>query len=84
MRSIRRDDPPTGFNEPAKLPSGNAERQQWQRANSAWWEQHPMRYDWEKRVDALEGSKDFFAEVDKRFFGNAQDICPGGESLSIA
>jgi len=37
---------------------------QWQQANRAFWENHPMRYDWTQPV-ALNGhSLEFFAEVD--------------------
>jgi ubiquinone/menaquinone biosynthesis C-methylase UbiE len=72
----KRADPPLGFNQPTTLPSGNEERLQWQQANSTWWEQHPMRYDWRECIDAPEQSQAFFAEIDKRFFEAARTFMP--------
>jgi len=76
MLTIRMDNVPPGFNQPTKLPSGNEERLQWQRANIAWWEQHPMRYDWKESIDAPAQSGDFYAEIDKRFFDTARVFMP--------
>jgi ubiquinone/menaquinone biosynthesis C-methylase UbiE len=74
--SLEKNNPPAGFDHPTTLPSGSEERLQWQRANSDWWEQHPMRYDWRERVDAPEQSKGFFDEIDKRFFDAARVFMP--------
>jgi ubiquinone/menaquinone biosynthesis C-methylase UbiE len=71
-----KDDLPFGFDQPTKLPSGNEERLQWQQANSAWWEQHPMRYDSKERINASVWSEGFFAEIDRRFFEAARVFIP--------
>jgi 2-polyprenyl-3-methyl-5-hydroxy-6-metoxy-1,4-benzoquinol methylase len=40
-----------------------------QAANKAWWTQQPMQYDWHGTNAAAEGTYEFYAEVDRRFFG---------------
>ena len=37
---------PEEFSAPTALPKSEEEAQKWQEANAAWWETHPMRYDW--------------------------------------
>ncbi len=37
-----------------------------QRANASWWSANPMSYDWERRIDAPEGTPDFFRQSDAR------------------
>jgi ubiquinone/menaquinone biosynthesis C-methylase UbiE len=59
---------PEGFGEPTALPSSMEEHQGWQRANREWWENHPMRYDWKGGIPFAEFSKEFYAEIDRRFF----------------
>lgn len=36
-----------------------------------WWDKHPMTYDWQRTIPFLEGSQEFFEEVDRRFFSSA-------------
>jgi SAM-dependent methyltransferase len=38
-----------------------------QQANRAWWEAHPMTYDWEETLQVTPGSRDWFEEIDRRF-----------------
>lgn len=59
---------PEGFSQPTALPKSASEYQTWQAANRQWWESHPMRYDWKDSVPYKEFSKDFYAEIDRRFF----------------
>jgi SAM-dependent methyltransferase len=66
-----KEDVPIGFNSPTALPSSNEEQQQWQEANRAWWEGHPMRYDFSEKLEVEEFSKQFYEEIDKRFFADA-------------
>ncbi|MDD2706759.1 MAG: class I SAM-dependent methyltransferase [Verrucomicrobiae bacterium] len=37
-----------------------------QQSNVAWWSANPMTYDWEKHIQAQEGSLEFFQESDRR------------------
>lgn len=63
------------FNDPEKLPT-QQEREQWQNANRAFWETHSMRYDWRDKIQHEEGTKEFYQEIDKRFFEAASLIMP--------
>ena len=76
MPTVRRENPPPGFSQPTKLPSDLKEGSEWQLANSTWWEQHPMRYDWKEGINAPAQSEEFFAEIDRRFFETAQVFMP--------
>jgi 2-polyprenyl-3-methyl-5-hydroxy-6-metoxy-1,4-benzoquinol methylase len=62
---------PPGFDNPIALPSTPAEELAWQEANREWWEQHPMRYDFSEKLEVAEFSKQFYEEIDKRFFADA-------------
>lgn len=61
------------FVEQADLPKSDKQRVKWQEANRSWWENQPMRYDWEKRIPHKEFTKDFYLEIDKRFFADARE-----------
>jgi len=37
-----------------------------QQSNASWWSSHPMTYDWEGRIQAEEGSPEFFMQSDRR------------------
>ena len=39
-----------------------------QEQNRSWWERNAMTYDWQRTLNVEEGSRAFFAEVDRRFF----------------
>lgn len=39
-----------------------------QRQNANWWHKHPMNYDWHGTHPGAEGTREFFAEIDRRFF----------------
>lgn len=67
---------PAGFSQPTSLPETAGEHQEWQRANRAWWETHPMRYDWKYAIPYQEFSKEFFSEIDRRFFNAAALYLP--------
>ena len=69
-------DIPKGFVNPTSSPDTPEEHCQWQDENRSWWESHPMRYDWKEKVDAKEFTKEFFAEIDSRFFLNAKEFMP--------
>ena len=62
---------PNSFNTPTKLPRNGVEAIDWQNKNIDWWEKHPMRYDWNTDLGVEEFSRDFYFEIDKRFFSNA-------------
>ena len=65
-----------GFDSPTGLPKNDAERRRWQDENRAWWEKHPMRYDWKQSVLFDEFSKEFYMEIDHRFFSNVKQFMP--------
>lgn len=62
---------PAGFDNPIALPSSPAEERAWQEANREWWENHPMRYDFSEKLGIEEFSKQFYDEIDRRFFADA-------------
>lgn len=66
-----KEDVPVGFNAPTVLPSSEAQERAWQAANRAWWEGHPMRYDFSEALEIEEFSKEFYQEIDRRFFADA-------------
>jgi SAM-dependent methyltransferase len=61
------------------LPRNEAERAEWQRANKAWWESAPMRYDWHEPVQHPPHSRPYFDEIDRRFLGAARSFLPWRE-----
>jgi 2-polyprenyl-3-methyl-5-hydroxy-6-metoxy-1,4-benzoquinol methylase len=42
-----------------------------QEHNRSWWNKTPMSYDWRQEIQAPEGSREFFEEVDKRFYASS-------------
>lgn len=51
----------------------------WQKKNREWWERNAMRYDWSDKVGYPEFSKEFFMEIDKRFFSKVFEFLPWTE-----
>jgi 2-polyprenyl-3-methyl-5-hydroxy-6-metoxy-1,4-benzoquinol methylase len=58
---------------PTDLPQTKEEKSNWQDKNRAWWENNPMRYDWKNKIPVAEFSKEFYEEIDNRFFENARE-----------
>jgi len=67
---------PSGFSDPTALPSNSDEQRTWQDANRGWWESHPMRYDWKDGIEFPEFSREFYEEIDRRFFAAVQLYAP--------
>ena len=67
---------PQGFSRPTALPATVDEERGWQHANRSWWESHPMRYDWKDGIPYEEFSKEFFEEIDRRFFSAVELYAP--------
>ena len=67
---------PEGFEGSTQLPADEEERARWQAENRAWWENHPMRYDWKQSVPHAEFSAEFYQEIDRRFFSSAREFMP--------
>lgn len=65
-----------GFDNPTRLPASEEERARWQKANKAWWEATPMRYDWRNDVGHEFGSREYYAEIDRRFLASADEYLP--------
>jgi 2-polyprenyl-3-methyl-5-hydroxy-6-metoxy-1,4-benzoquinol methylase len=42
-----------------------------QAKSRGWWETNPMSYDWHKSLQAPEGSREYFEEIDRRFFASS-------------
>lgn len=66
---------PQGYASPTGLPP-EEHHQQWQQQNRDWWEANPMRYDWKQRLDVEELSAEFYREIDRRFFEDAERYMP--------
>ncbi len=73
---ISKDSTPEGFARPTDLPRTPEEAERWQEANRAWWESHPMRYDWKDALGVSEFSREFYEEIDRRFFAGAREYMP--------
>ncbi len=73
---IEKTDAPSGFEKPTSLPESDIQSNEWQKQNRTWWENQPMRYDWNNNIKFNEFSKDFYLEIDKRFFSNAREYMP--------
>lgn len=67
---------PTGFDDPTALPQSPEQAKEWQDANRTWWEEHPMRYDFSETVDVQEFTRDFYEEIDSRFFKDVASYDP--------
>jgi ubiquinone/menaquinone biosynthesis C-methylase UbiE len=67
---------PDGFDSPTRLPASADEADRWQEANRSWWQSHPMRYDWKEPIRSAEFTKEFYEEIDARFFENARQFMP--------
>lgn len=65
-----------GFDGPISLPADPGQAADWQAANKAWWEATPMRYDWREQIPYEPGTKDYFQEVDSRFFAAVRKYLP--------
>jgi ubiquinone/menaquinone biosynthesis C-methylase UbiE len=67
---------PIGFDGPTALPRNKEEGRAWQDANRAWWEAHPMRYDFSEQLAQVQFSKEFYREIDRRFFSDVKTFMP--------
>jgi ubiquinone/menaquinone biosynthesis C-methylase UbiE len=67
---------PNGFDTPIALPSDNEQERLWQDANRTWWETHPMTYDWADKSNFERFTKEYYLELDKRFFLDAKEYMP--------
>jgi ubiquinone/menaquinone biosynthesis C-methylase UbiE len=72
MSEFRREKPES-FASPTQLPRTSAEAAEWQKSNSDWWEKNPMRYDWKSSIPHEKFSREFFNEIDDRFFSAARE-----------
>ena len=65
-----------GFASPTALPESPEQQRLWQEANRTWWQRHPMRYDWSHEIGYPEFSKEFYEEIDRRFFSDVYEYMP--------
>jgi len=66
---------PRGFESPVAEPTA-PDQTDWQNKNRSWWESNPMRYDWNASIVGAQFSREFFQEIDKRFFSAAAHYTP--------
>ena len=71
-----KDGIPEGFDSPTALPRTPSQSHEWQQANRAWWERHPMRYDFSEEIGAREFSEAFYKIIDERFFADVWTYMP--------
>jgi ubiquinone/menaquinone biosynthesis C-methylase UbiE len=64
------------FHDRTQLPDNKTQRLDWQKSNKFWWGANPMRYDFEKGIPYREFSKEFYEEIDRRFFKSAWHFIP--------
>lgn len=64
------------FSNPTQLPANEQQAARWQQANKSWWESSPMRYDWRDTLPEHEGSREYFAAIDERFFSAVRAYMP--------
>ena len=67
---------PDSFKSPTSVPKNSEDALKWQQQNKEWWEKHPMRYDWKSKIEGKEHSREFYEEIDKRFFSNSKNYLP--------
>lgn len=67
---------PEDFRNPTELPRDLEQSRRWQEANRSWWESNPMRYDWKIKINYPEFSKEYYQEIDRRFFSDVQQYMP--------
>lgn len=61
------------FNQPTSAPDSINQAGEWQEANKFWWQNNPMRYDWKEEIPYEKFTKEYYLEIDKRFFKNAKE-----------
>ena len=71
-----KDNPPRDFDSPVVLPRTAEQNREWQETNRSWWENHPMRYDFSESVTPAEFTKEFYEEIDRRFFSDVRTFMP--------
>jgi ubiquinone/menaquinone biosynthesis C-methylase UbiE len=74
--TVLSEDKVPGFVNPTQNPSNEDEYNDWVKLNQNWWEKHPMVYNWDERIPYDEFTIDFYREVDRRFFTEANIILP--------
>src|SRR5262245_2433554 len=65
-----------GFLSPTQRPPTEELRRRWQEANRHWWSSTPMRYDWREKIPHPIHGREYFEEIDRRFFESAQHYMP--------
>lgn len=70
------DNKAIGFTDHSNLPKGDEQAKSWQSANKSWWEKNPMRYDFSEEINIKEFSKEFYNEIDSRFFRQVWEFMP--------
>ncbi|MCB2263671.1 MAG: class I SAM-dependent methyltransferase [Candidatus Thiosymbion ectosymbiont of Robbea hypermnestra] len=61
---------------PVQLPSSEEQSRRWQKENREWWETNPMRYDWKQEIPYAPGTREFYQEIDNRFFSASKSFLP--------
>jgi ubiquinone/menaquinone biosynthesis C-methylase UbiE len=70
---------PEDFKGSTDLPESEIVRDKWQNLNKSWWEQNPMRYDFNEQIPYDVNSQEYFTEIDKRFHSSVFSFMPWKE-----
>lgn len=55
-----------------------------QERNRSWWERNAMNYDWQGTLKVPDGSREFYAEIDRRFFTSSPFYYRRGDDRPFA
>ena len=67
---------PEDLDSSISLPEAEDQAQKWQHLNRIWWEKNPMRYDFTQDISYPEHSREFYHEIDRRFFESVYQFMP--------
>jgi len=76
VRDILRDAKVTGFETSSAMPRSAEQAGEWQKLNRSWWQRHPMRYDVGEALQHEEFTREFYEEIDRRFYRSLSRIMP--------
>ena len=76
MIKIFKEGKPKDFQTCNKLPKSKEQSMDWQNFNRSWWEKNPMRYDFTEKIPFKEFTKEFYEEIDSRFFASVWQFMP--------
>ena len=76
MIKILKEGKTKDFQTHVDLPKSEEQSINWQNSNRSWWEKNPMRYDFTEKIPFKEFTKEFYEEIDRRFFASVWEFMP--------